>query len=154
MTSETLVCSVLLPERFGAYAPCTFGTQPNGFLQSPLPVRFFHSERFIGLYLIDGRMLPQKRQLCNPQFEFFHLSSFFLFPRYFLRLSFRASARTGAQRVDKPILSFRGAPKGTCFAARNDVGIRNLLAANSQKSARIVRFEDGLPQPVCGLVSQ
>ena len=40
MTSETLVCSVLLPERFGAYAPCTFGTQPNGFLQSPLPVQF------------------------------------------------------------------------------------------------------------------
>ena len=112
MTSETLVCSVLLPERFGACAPCTFGTQPNGFLQSPLPVRFFHSERFIGLYLIDGRMLPQKRQLCNPQFEFFHLSFFFLFPRYFLRLSFRASARTGAQRVDKPILSFRGAPQG------------------------------------------
>ena len=91
MTSETLVCSVLLPERFGAYAPCTFGTQPNGFLQSPLPVRFFHSERFIGLYLIDGRMLPQKRQLCNPQFEFFYLSSFFLFPRYFLRLSFRGA---------------------------------------------------------------
>lgn len=71
MTSETLVCSVLLPERFGAYAPCTFGTQPNGFLQSPLPVRFFHSERFIGLYLIDGRMLPQKRQFGNPLFEIF-----------------------------------------------------------------------------------
>ena len=71
MTSETLVCSVLLPERFGACAPCTFGTQLNGILQSSLPVRSFHSGRFIGLYLIDGRMLPHNGQLCNPLFEIF-----------------------------------------------------------------------------------
>ena len=37
-------------------------------------------------------------------------------------------------------------PKGTCFAARSDVGIRNLLAANSQKSVKIVRFGNRLPR--------
>ena len=37
-------------------------------------------------------------------------------------------------------------PKGTCFAARSDVGIRNLLVANSQKSAKIVRFWNRLPR--------
>ena len=71
MTSETLVCSVLLPERFGACAPCTFGTQLNGILQSPLPVRSFHSGRFTGLFSIDGRMLPHNGQFCNPLYEIF-----------------------------------------------------------------------------------
>ena len=37
-------------------------------------------------------------------------------------------------------------PKGTCFAARSDVGIRNLLVANSQKNAKIVRFGNRLPR--------
>ena len=37
-------------------------------------------------------------------------------------------------------------PKGTCFAARSDVGIRNLLVANSQKSVKIVRFGNRLPR--------
>ena len=37
-------------------------------------------------------------------------------------------------------------PKGTCFAARSDVGIRNLLVANSQKIAKIVRFGNRLPR--------
>ena len=37
-------------------------------------------------------------------------------------------------------------PKGTCFAARSDVGIRNLLVANPQKSAKIVRFGNSLPR--------
>ena len=37
-------------------------------------------------------------------------------------------------------------PKGTCFAARSDVGIRNLLVANSRKSVKIVRFGNGLPR--------
>ena len=37
-------------------------------------------------------------------------------------------------------------PKGTCFAARSDVGIRNLLVANSQKRVRSVRFGNGLPR--------
>jgi hypothetical protein len=32
--------SVLLPERFSAFAPYTFGTQFNGILQSPLPFQF------------------------------------------------------------------------------------------------------------------
>ena len=37
-------------------------------------------------------------------------------------------------------------PKGTCFAAQSDVGIRNLLVANSQKSVKIVRFGNRLPR--------
>ena len=37
-------------------------------------------------------------------------------------------------------------PKGTCFAARSDVGIRNLLVANSHKSVKIVRFWNRLPR--------
>ncbi len=37
-------------------------------------------------------------------------------------------------------------PKGTCFAARSDVGIHNLLVANSQKSVKIVRFGNRLPR--------
>ena len=37
-------------------------------------------------------------------------------------------------------------PKGTCFAARSDVGIRNLLVANSQESVKIVRFGSRLPR--------
>ena len=37
-------------------------------------------------------------------------------------------------------------PKGTCFAARSDVGIRTLLVANSQKSVKIVRFWNRLPR--------
>ena len=37
-------------------------------------------------------------------------------------------------------------PKGTCFAARSDVGIRNLLVVNSQKSVKIVRFGNRLPR--------
>ena len=37
-------------------------------------------------------------------------------------------------------------PKGTCFAARSNVGIRNLLVANSQKSVKIVRFGNRLPR--------
>ena len=45
----------------------------------------------------------------------------------------RAHGRTKRppfQRVNTPILSFRGAPQGTCcFAARSDVGIRPLLFA-------------------------
>ena len=40
-------------------------------------------------------------------------------------------------------------PKGTCFAARSDVEIRNLLALNLRKNARIVHFRNGLSrQPV------
>ena len=37
---DTNVFSVLLPERFSAFAPYTFGTQFNGILQSPLPFQF------------------------------------------------------------------------------------------------------------------
>ena len=51
-----------------------------------------------------------------------------------------------SQRVDKPILSFRGAPQGYLLRARSDVGIRNLLVANSQKSVKIVRFWNRLPR--------
>lgn len=40
-TLDMFTCSfVLLPERFGAYAPYTFGIQLNGILQSALHVRF------------------------------------------------------------------------------------------------------------------
>ena len=35
--TETRAFSVLLPERFSAFAPYTFGTRFNGILQSPLP---------------------------------------------------------------------------------------------------------------------
>ena len=44
-------------------------------------------------------------------------------------------------------------PKGTCFAARSDVGIRNLLVANSQKSAKIVRFGNRLPRQSAGCLA-
>ena len=37
-------------------------------------------------------------------------------------------------------------PKGTCFAVRSNVGIRNLLVANSQKNVKIVRFWNRLPR--------
>ena len=40
-THDDFTCSfVLLPERFGAHAPYTFGIQLNGILQSALHVRF------------------------------------------------------------------------------------------------------------------
>ena len=40
-TLDDFTCSfVLLPERFGAHAPYTFGIQLNGILQSALHVRF------------------------------------------------------------------------------------------------------------------
>jgi len=48
-TGMVPMLSVLLPERFSAPAPCTFGTQFNGILQSPLPVRSLHSGRFSGV---------------------------------------------------------------------------------------------------------
>ena len=38
--TNTNVFSVLLPERFSAFAPYTFGTQFNGILQSPLLFQF------------------------------------------------------------------------------------------------------------------
>ena len=51
------------------------------------------------------------------------------------------------QRVDKNLSCHSEEhPKGTCFAARSDVGIRNLLVANSQKSVKIVRFGNRLPR--------
>ena len=78
MAEEPALCrgvSVPLPERFGLniFQPrrCPFGTQLNGILQSPLPVRSFHSGRFTGLFSIDGRMLPHNGQFCNPLFEIF-----------------------------------------------------------------------------------
>ena len=37
-------------------------------------------------------------------------------------------------------------PKGTCFAARSDVGIRNLFRQKPVKSAGFVRFRNGLPR--------
>ena len=51
------------------------------------------------------------------------------------------------QRVDKPHpCHSEEYPKGTCFAARSDVGIRNLFRQKPAKSAGFVRFRNGLPR--------
>ena len=50
-------------------------------------------------------------------------------------------------RVDKPHpCHSEEYPKGTCFAARSDVGIRILLIGNLLENTRFMRFGYGLPR--------
>ena len=52
-----------------------------------------------------------------------------------------------SQRVDNPRpCHSEEYPKGTCFAARSDVEIRNLFRQKPAKSAGFVRFGNGLPR--------